>query len=188
MSSHSLRCSIRGDVVGEGGAGVLPAGPPGGEGAAEHPLAERLGDDRAVGRRSPVALATVAMSSGVGRGVIRSTMVVTIDSRLRRASRPGRGRPARPGRATHPGGDRAVAGQVVAGHQGDRSGVGPAAGGEPGDQPGRRRADRRGEVAAQRAMSACTSSPVAVEAAVGAAQVAGLGDVTVTRGQVGEAR
>ena len=34
------------DVVGERRAGVLPARPPGRERAAEHPFAERLGDDR----------------------------------------------------------------------------------------------------------------------------------------------
>ena len=78
--------------------------------------------------------------------------------------------------ADHAGGDRAVAGQVVARHERERAGVGAAPGGEPATS--RAGAVRTSAVGsrAQRRDVGLHLGVVAVEAAVGAAQVAGLGD------------
>ena len=73
------------------------------------------------------------------------------------------------------GGDRSVAGQVVAGYERDRARVGPAAGGQPGDQPAGRGPDGTAQVAAQGLDVRPDRGVVPVESAVGPAQVAGLG-------------
>ena len=122
-----------------------------------------------------MAAATVSRSCSVGRGVIRSTIVVTKEtfSAIQAASVGVDGS----GEVAHDAGDdRAVVREVVAGHDGERPGAGGPAGGEPGDEPPGRRPDGRSQVLAQRVDVGAHVGPGEVETAVGAALVAGLGD------------
>ena len=123
----------------------------------------------------PVPSATACRSSGVVRGVIRSTIVVTKETDAAiHSARPGSTISARS--PTTRASDRAVAGQVVAGDEGERAGVGAAAGRATGDQPRGRGAHGRGEIAAQGLDVGADLGAVPVQAAVGAADVPGLGD------------
>ncbi len=179
------------DVVGERGAGVLPARAPARERAAEHPLAERLGDDRAPGRSRPCRFGHERTSSGVGPR--RDPVDHRRDDRDRLVDPGGEAGVDQLGQVAHHAADhRAVAGQVVAGHERERAGVGPPPGGEARDQPGRERCARARVGSRRRAStSARTSGWSRSRPPSARAQIAGLGDrdrhrADVGRGEVAE--
>ena len=82
-------------------------------------------------------------------------------------------------------GQCAVAGRVVAGHQGERARVGLAPGRDPGDQPGRGRAHEPGQVVAQHRDVGLDLGAAGVEATVGTAQIPRFGHGDRDRGQLG---
>ena len=109
---------------------------------------ERLGDDRGPVAPAGVAEVTRRTSSAVGRGVIRSTTVVTAEARLV-DPRGEVGIDQLREVAQHAADHRTVVGEVVARHERERAGVGPPPGGDAREQPGGSGADERARVAAQ---------------------------------------
>ena len=87
--------------------------------------------------------------------------------------------------ADDPLGQRAVAGRVVAGHERERARAGPPPGRDPGDQARGSGAHDPGRVVAQRLDVGLDLGPAGVEAAVGAAEVPGLGHRDRDHGQLG---
>ena len=148
VEQPELAVFVRVDVVGQGGAGLVPLRPSGGEGAAEHPLVERLRADRAAVVDARALPRRVRRSSGVVRGVIRSTTVVTHETdRSIQSARAGstssaRSRTTRAATAPLPG--RLSQGTSVSGPA-----SACAAGGAARGQPGRCGVHDRGRVAAQ---------------------------------------
>jgi hypothetical protein len=130
----------RRDVVDEHRTGLLPARPTAGEVPAEHPLGERLGGHRARVVHAELPAYDVG---GVG-GRVRGDAVDHGRDERDRAGDPLR--QIRFDALGHLGHDRldgrAVAGEVVAGHHGDRARVGTTAFPQTGDESARN-GDRR---------------------------------------------
>ena len=168
------------DVVDEPGAGALPVGTPGREVARQHPVAERLGDDRcgvepAVGLDGGDAGRLEARRDAVDRGA--DERHGPVDPVEQRAAEQGGDAPDAAAQAL------AVLRHVVARHDGDGRAAREAAGVECDDEaherrarPGTVQAARGGEAASEDAEIGGDGGVVEVGGAVVPEAVADLGD------------